>query len=214
MKTKIVNFCKDSWQLLTEVPGWPDAPRRVRFRRALPILIPCAAILLLLGWNKSYRDPRIEAERASYQALVAQDRELDLLRATCSEQQAAELATRRAKVAQMVLNDPKELGPLLKDLKKAAADHGWNGTFQASDLSTDAPGAETQLTFLQARAKLAPSPGNKEAFSSLLALFERFSTVDKRIDLTRVWIRADEQGRYAVELNLRLLAHSPNEKTP
>lgn len=135
MKTKIVNFGRDCWQMLTEVPGWPDAPRRVRFRRALPILIPAAAILLLLAWNKGVRDPRIEEERASHQALLTQEKEIDLLRATCSEQQAVELTARAAKVAQMVLNDPKDLGPLLKELKKEAAERLWDGAFQTSDLS-------------------------------------------------------------------------------
>ena len=212
MKIKIVNFGRDCWQTLTEVPGWPDAPRAVRVRRVLPLVIPCVAMLLLLGWNRGVRDPQRAKEEAAYQALLAQEKEVDMLRLTCSEKQAADLALHADQVARLVLNDPHEIGAVLQGLKREAAERHWEGIFQAADLSTGAPSPATQLTFLPARAKLTSTTGNSEAFSSLLALFERFSAAEKRIDLTRMEIRADEQGRYTVELNLRLIGRSPHEK--
>lgn len=200
--------------MLTEVPGWPDAPRQVRLRRALPILLPCVAILFLLTWNSVVRNPGIARERALHQALVAQEKEIDLLRVNCSEQQAEELSARAAKVAKLLLDDPQDLVPLLDHLQKQAADRHWNGTFRATDVSPDAPATDSPLIFLQARGKLTSSPGNSDAFPSLLGLFEQFSVAEKRIDLTRLGIRADEQGRHTVEFTLRLMTRRPHAKTP
>lgn len=212
MKTRILNFRDQCWQILTEVPGWPDAPRQVRLRRALPILVPCAAILCLLGWNWFVRDPQIGAERAAHQALEAQDNELETLRLACSEKDAADLAARAASVANLTVKDPSELAVVLQGLRKKANDRHWDGVFQGSDLSGETPPVNSLVNFLPARAKLTTA--NPEAFSSLLSLFEQFSESEKRIDLTRMGIRADEQGRYTVELALRLVGQSPNEKTP
>ena len=218
MKTKIINFGQNCWQMLTETPGWPDAPKKVRFRRSLPILLPAVLILLLLAWNKTVRDPYVMGERASHQALLEQEKEIESLRLNISEQQAGELSTRTVQVEKEILKDPKELALVLEGMKKQAFEKQWSGNFQASDLSTGglAPAAdqESQLTFVAARAKLAAQPENQEAFSSLLALLDQFSASEKRIDLTRLGIRADEQGRYTAELNFRLVSRASNEKTP
>ena len=101
---------------------------------------------------------------------------------------------------------------MLQTLKQEAAARRWEGNFQSADLSTGTPSGDGQLTFFPVRAKLSATAGDVEAFSSLLTLFEQFSAAEKRIDLTRVGIRADEQGRYTAELNLRLVGRTPNEK--
>lgn len=212
MRTKIVTLANDCWQALTEVPGWPDAPTRVRFRRVLPLLIPCVVMLLLSMWNKGVRDPHRQNEKISQQALLAQDNEIETLRLTSSDRQADEVAARAAQVARLILNEPQELEAILQGLKKEAADRHWDGTFQASDLSISAATPDKQLIFLPARAKLTSGPGNADAYSGLLVLLERVSASGKRIDLTRLAIRADEKGRYMVELNLRLIGRSPHEK--
>lgn len=200
--------------MLTEVPGWPDAPKQVRLRRALPILIPCAAILLLLAWNTIVRDPHILGERATHQILLAQEKEIDALRLGVSEQQAGELAARAAQIERQLLKGPQELAPILEVFKKQAAERHWEGSFLASDLSTGSPTPNAEIIFIPARAKLTASSSTPEAFSGLIALLDQVSSAEKRIDLTRLWIRADEQGRYTAELNLRLVSRSPNEKTP
>lgn len=218
MKTEIAALGRACWQMLTEVPGWPDAPKKVRFRRALPVLIPCAIILLLLAWNRGVRDPRLASERASHQALLEQDREIEALRLEISEQEVAELAARAASAERRIIADANELAAVLADLTGRASRAHWDGIFQASDLSTGAgadPSAPSASpVFFSARAKLVSRPGSDGKFSSLLTLLDGFSTSEKRIDLTRLAIRADEQGRYTAELNLRLPGRSPHEKPP
>jgi len=212
LKTKIRNFGADCWQMLTEVPGWPDAPPLVRLRRVLPLLVPCIAMVLVLAWNMSVRDPEHRRELRSRHALEVQDKEIEALRLVCSEQEAGELAARAAQVGRLCLNAAAELGPVLQGLKQAAASQQWDASFQAAELAAAAPVPEDPVVFLPVRAKLSAMAGNPQPFPTLLALFEQFSTSEKRIDLTRVGIRADEQGRYTVELNLRLVSRSPHEK--
>ena len=213
MKTKLLTFRQDCWQTLTEVPGWPNAPRKVRIRRTLPLVVPFVAMLLMLAWNKGVRDPHIKNIREAHQSLSVQESEIESLGLDCSDQQAADLATHAVQVARLILQDPQELGPVLHSLKQQAIDHHWDGAFQAIDYSGAAVAAETNLLYLPVRAKLTYSGKASEAFSTLLALLDQFYTAEKRIDLTRMGIRADEQGRYTVELNLRLVSRSPNEKT-
>ena len=213
MKTKILNFFSTGWQVLTEVPGWPDAPRSVRFRRALPFILPCVAILLLTGWNYAVRNPQMVAQRAAHGPLLALKDEIDALRLDCSDRQALEVAARAAGVSRMILDGPQQLGPILQLLKKEAADRHWEANFQAGEVADGALPAGAQLIFLPARAKLAPPAGQPGSVAGLLALLEQYSAAEKRIDLTRLAIRADEQGRYAVEVNLRLACFVPNEKT-
>ncbi len=212
MKTKFNEIGQDFWQMLTEVPGWPDAPRNMRIWRAVPIVLPCVVILLLLGWNNLIRDPQMEGERASQQVLRDQEKELDALRLSVSDQQAGELSARAALAEKQIVNGTKDLPPLLEKFKKMANDREWSGSFQASDLSTETKESNSALSFYAVRAKLSAGPGNPEAFTSLIALLDEFSASEKRIDLTRLSIRADEQGRYATELNLRLVGRNLDEK--
>ena len=213
MKTKLLNFAKVCWLLFTEVPGWPDAPRWLRLRRALPFLLPCTAMVLLAGWNATVRNPAIRAERTAHQPLLALEEENAALRMSCSEQQAGELATRSAAVGRVLLEEPAELGPLLHTLKKEASDRHWEANFKAGETSDETPPDDTQVIFLPVRGKLVSPAGNPGSFSALLALLERVSSAEKRIDLTRLAFRADEQGRYAVEVNLRLACRRTHEKT-
>ena len=213
MKTKLINFGLVCWHLLTEVPGWPDAPQWMRWRRALPIIIPCLTILLVVVWNTAVRDPHIRAERAAHQPLFSLEEEIAALRLSCSEQQATELAAKSAAVADLLLRSPADLGPLLQTFKKEATKRNWEASFQAGDTSAETPDAAAQVIFLPVRGKLASAAGNPGSFQSLLALLDGYSSTGKRIDLTRLAIRADEQGRYAVELNLRLACRRIHEKT-
>lgn len=213
MKTKFITFGLACWHFLTEVPGWPDAPKWMRWRRALPLLIPCAAILVLMLWHAAYRDPQIQAERAAHQPLFSLEEEIASLRLSCSDQQATELEAKSTAVAGLLLGGPAELGPLLQTFRKEAIGRNWEANFQAGDSSAETPAADAQVMFLPVRGRLASPAGNPGSFPALLALLERYSLTGKRIDLTRLAIRADEQGRYAVELNLRLACRRPHEKT-
>ena len=213
LKTKLINFGLLSWQLLTEVPGWPDAPKWMRWRRALPLLLPCVAIILLVVWQLAVSDPNLRAKRAAHQPLFALEEEIATLRLNCSEQQATELTARTAAVNKLLLDSPKELGPLLQGLKKEAAERHWDGNFQVGDTSLENTDPDAQIQYLPVRGKLATASADPGAFAALIALLERYSSTGKRIDLTRLVFRADERGRYAVELNLRLASRRVHEKT-
>ena len=202
--------------MLTEVPGWPDAPKKIRIRRSLPIMIPFVLVVLILLWNKAVRDPYIAAERASHQALIDQQREIEGLSLTISAEQAGELATRSAKAEKQVVGEAKDLAPVLEAMKQQASEKGWAGNFQLSNLSStdDVPATDALVVYLPARAKITAAAGSKDAFASLLGLLDQFSGAEKRIDLTQLGIRADEQGRYTAELGFRFVGRTPHAKTP
>ena len=212
MKTKLFNFGRGCWQLLCDVPGWPNASRAARLRRALPIVVPCVAVLLLLGWNRAVRDPAIAAAHQARQPLLVLESEIAALRLSFSEQQAAELASRAAGLAQRLVAGPQDLEAYLANLKRQAAAQRWEASFQAGDVGGETLVADAEVMFLPARGKLTAPAGQPGAFIALVGLLDRFSLADKRLDLTRLAIRADEQGRYTAEVNLRLACNIPHEK--
>lgn len=217
MKTKITRFSDQVWDLFTEVPGWPDAPRNWRVRRALPLVVPFVAVLALVGWNTIVRNPRLVAERSAHQSLTALEDEIASLRMTSSDQAAAEL-TSRAETAQLqLLKEPQQAASVVTSLKKGVESHRWKGEFHVGELvvdDTQPDAAARQVSAVPVRVKLTSVSGNSQAFYDLLAVLKQLSAMGKRIDLTRLAIRADEQGRYAAELNLRLACLVPHEKTP
>jgi len=186
----------------------------MRVRRALPILVPSLALSLLLGWSLLLREPKIEAERSAHQPLVSLREDVDRLEIACSEQQAKELATRTTE-ASLVLVEESELGPILRSLKQRAVEQGWEATFQTTNRSDEASPEGAQIVYLPAHGKLSTKAGNPQTFPRLLAFLDQLTVSPKRIDLTRLAIRADEQGRYFVELNFRLACRAvAHEKTP
>lgn len=214
MKTKIVSVLRAAWLVLTEVPGWPDAPAWARLRRALPVVLPGAGMAAIVAWSVWVHGPRVAAQRAALQPLLALEEEISTLQLACSEQQASELAGRAAAANRVLLEKPEEVAPFLRALKKEAAERGWEGNFLASE-STAEPAAEgARISYLPVRARLTPAANNAEPFPSLLALLERLSSAGKRIDLMRLAIRADDQRWQSVELNLRLARPVVHEKTP
>ncbi len=203
MKNKLHQFALDCWHILTEVPGWPDAPRRVRLRRLLPAVIPVAGMLLLFSWNHLWTQPRIRAERTVYQPLLALEKEVADLQLSGTDSGAAETASRTNEAARTLFANPKQLLPVLDEFTKTAQARGWEASFQALPAPAAPPASEAALYFVTARGKLVPSAGNAQAFSSLLGLLEQFSPPNRSIDLTRLMIRADEQGRQTAEVILR-----------
>lgn len=203
MKNKLRNVALDCWHVLTEVPGWPDAPRRLRLRRLLPAAVPVAAIVVIFLVNLLWLGPRIQSERTSFQPLLALEQEVANLQLAGSDQQAGEAAARAAEASQMLLPQPRQLVPLLDELGRTARSRGWDATFQALPTPTNAPPPEALLTYVTARGRLAPSAANAQPFASLLVLLEQFSPPNRSIDLTRLTLRADEQGRLSAEVFLR-----------
>lgn len=213
MKTKPSDSLRKTWLLLTEVPGWPDAPWWPRLRRSLVIVLPCIAALVVAVWTYGIQGPRFREQQRQVQPLISLEQEISLLQIT-SDQQVAELVERVAAVSRTLLDSPQDLPPLLKSLKKEALERGWEATFVAADTSGETLPENAIIAYLPVRAKLVPTAENTEPFSSLLAVLERLSSVGKRIDLMRVAIRADEQKWHPVELNFRVVCPVSHEKTP
>lgn len=203
MKNKLRQFVFDCWQILTEVPGWPDAPRKFRLRRLLPAAIPVAAMLLLLLWNQLWTNPRMQSERRTYQPLLALEQEVADLQLAGTDAQATETAERANETGQKLITNPKQLMPTLDEFARAARAHSWDATFHLLPVPTVPPASETPLYFVSARGKLTPIADNTQPFVSLLDVLEQFSPPNRSIDLTRLAIRADEQGRQTVEVFLR-----------
>lgn len=209
MKNKLRQFAFDCWQVLSEVPGWPDAPRRLRMRRLLPAVVPVVAMLLLFLWSQLWTQPRIHAKRQTYQPLLALEQQVAELQLAGTEAAATETAERAAAAARMLLANPKQLVPVLDEFTRSARVQGWAATFQALPAPAAPLATETPLYFVTARGKLVPTAENTQPFASLLVLLEQFSSPNRSIDLTRLAIRADEQGRQTAEIFLRAGCRTP-----
>jgi len=203
LKNKLQQFGLDCWLVLTEVPGWPDAPRRLRLRRLLPAVLPVIAMLLLFLWSQLWTQPRIHAKRQTYQPLLALEQQVAELQLAGTDTAATETAERAAEAARMLLQNPKQLVSVLDELAKAARTHDWEATFQTQPVPPAPQASEAPMYFINARGKLVPTAGNTQPFASLLVFLEQLSPQNRSIDLTRLTIRADEQGRQTVEVALR-----------
>jgi len=207
LKNKLRNLGLACWHILTEVPGWPDAPRQLRLRRLLPVVIPVAAMLLLFFWDQVWSHPRIQSVRTAYQPLLALEREVADLQLAGSDAKATEAASRAAEAGRMLLSEPKQIVPVLNEFTRVALASGWEATFQA--LPAPAHAADVPMSFVTARGKLVPSASNTHAFASLLVFLGQFSPPNRSVDLTRLAIRADEQGRQTAEVFLRVGCRIP-----
>jgi len=214
LKNSLQNFARVCWRILTEVPGWPDAPRNLRIRRLFPIVMPVAALMLYFLWNLVWVHPRIQRVRTAHQPILALDQEVADLQLSGSDLHASKTATRAAEVGRTLLTEPSQLVPALEKLKATAHEHGWEATFHSIPGSTPPLPPEAQVSFVMARGKLVAAAGNTHPFPSLLTCLEQFSMSDPWIDLMRLALRADEQGQPTVEVYLRAGCRASHEKTP
>jgi hypothetical protein len=213
LKTKLSAWLRTYWLVLTEVPGWPDAPSRVRVRRAAPIALPCLGMIALLVWQFGVLGPRIRAKRVAMRPLVGLENEITTLQIACSEQQAADLTKQAEAASRLLLASPTELPAFLASLKVEAAGRGWDAAWTAAPPNDDASAGGALVRYLPVRGKLVPAKDAVAPFASLVSLLERFSSSGKRIDLIRLAIRADEHRWTGVEMNFRLVCPA-DEKTP
>jgi hypothetical protein len=213
MKTDLRRVFSGLGQVLTEVPGWPDAPRWMRVRRLLPVLLPCLGALGLFCWDAAFREPVRAAERAAHAHLFALESDMADLRLRWSEQQAGDLATRAEEARGLLLDGPAVAPPWLRAFGESLGAQGWEVSFQIYDAQTRESGAPAGPGFVPALVRLKPAAARPEPLRPILQLLEQFSSSGKRIDLTRLVIRADEPGRPSLEINLRVAFRSPDEKT-
>jgi hypothetical protein len=204
LKANVLRWLRIGRRILTEVPGWPDAPVSMQLRRAMPVLIPCAGLVLLLDWHLLAHAPRERALQSALGPLVALEEEVAELRLTCTDEAASTLSEGAAQASRLLLTDPSALPDTLAALKAEAARRGWEASFVAADIGGIVHPDEAVIGYLPVRAKLLPAADNTDIFGSFMELMQRFSESDKRIDLIRLSVRADETRWQLVELNFRL----------
>lgn len=204
MKIDFRSALQRAAQLVTAVPGWPDAPWPRRLRRALPVALPILGVFAIAGWEFGVDQPRQRAVRAAHAPLVAAETETTALQLKWSEQEAAAVGAQAAKASQGLLPNPAAAPAALDRLAAAAAAQHWRASFHASAAAPPEIAPGSPIGFVTARGKLTPAAENDHPFPTLLAFLEPFATNEKGIDLTRLAIRADEEGRYSVEASLRL----------
>lgn len=212
--SRVAAYTRVCWYVLTEVPGWPDAPLRARLWRAMPVVFPLLGVIAILGWQFGYYAPRIQEERTVLQPLNELESEISTLQLSNSDRQIADLAERAAAASRLLLDSPKDLPVLLKTLKKDIRDRGWDATFQTTDVADDSSPDGSLVAFLPVRAKFKIADGNTDPFSSFLGVLDRFSTSSKRIELTRLAIRADDGRWQTIEASLRLACPLSHAKAP
>ena len=214
MQTKLLAVARAGWLLLTEVPGWPDAAKVARAIRALPIAGPFLGLLVLAGWVQFVREPQMQAVRVSRQPALLLEQEIAALRLACSDEQAVESAAAADRLVHTLVQSPEEFVAQMDAMRAAATGCGWVATLHPNDPGDASPGTEAALLYRTARGRLAPTADNHRAFATLLALLDRLSPVAKHGSLTRLTVRADEQGRLGVEFGVRFATRPLNEKTP
>jgi hypothetical protein len=214
LKTKLQTYLHVCWYVLTEVPGWPDAPRRARFMRAMPIVLPLILIALAIAWRIFVYSPERYAIDAALRPLLKLERDVSDLEIVNSDQQVAQLNEQASAASRLLIDSPEAIAPLLKDLKSRARNAGWDASFQRPATEENPRDGEHAVAFVTVRGRLKPLAANADPFSSLIALLEQVSGGEKRIDLTRVAIRADDTRWQAVELSLRFACPAAHAKTP
>ncbi|WP_404423135.1 hypothetical protein [Nibricoccus sp. IMCC34717] len=198
------------WLVLTEVPGWPNAPWPHRLRRLLPVLVPVIALISLAAWLYAIHLPQRNREAAAAAPLLALEAEVSSLALKISDSQASTLAATAAAARNRLVNDVDQRQRLLATLQQQATAAGWSVTFQAGDTPVVLNSRHFGSTSV--RAVFKPAPENQRPLASLLTFLEGLTQSPKRIDLIRLSIRADELGWHSVEAGLLLAVPNPNEK--
>ncbi len=197
-----------TWSLLTDVPRRPDASVAVRCGQALPLLLPVLALVALSGWKWGVQDPRVRAARAANQPLLNLETEVAALQSHLLQAEPQDSA-RAAALRAALPRDRAGLPSVLAPWRDQAIARGWEAVFgPVADLPRE---SGAPLAFAAVGGTFRPLSGNLHPWSSLLGLLGDISAPNARIGVTRLVIRADEQGRYSVEMRLDLpyLAETP-----
>lgn len=213
MKAETLKVLRRFWRFLTIIPGWPDAGRLARTAYALPLAIPFSGLLLLWAGDTLVRRPAIEAVRDNCAPAEALEAEVDSLGYACSDAQVAETAAAVAALEAGVVGDPAQLQVLMDRMRATATAKGWSVALIANEPELPAPGAPRSFVFQTLRGRVTPLEGGGD-FRTLLGLLEEFVPAEVRGGVSRVAIRADEQGRLAADIGVRLAVSPPDEKTP
>jgi len=214
LKTRLLTALRAGWLLLTEVPGWTDAGKVARTIHALPIAVPFFALFVLVGWLQLVRGPAIQHVRQSHQPALALEEEIAALRLAHSDEQAAESAAATERLTRTLLQGPDDLAAQMDAMRAAASAAGWVATLHPNDAGDENSGSDAPLHYQTARGRLAPAANNGHAFASLLLLLDRLVPAERHGSLTRLTVRADDQGRLSAEFGVRFAIRPTHEKTP
>ena len=214
MKTDLGRLGTELVQVLTDVPGWPDAPRWMRVRRVLPVLVPVVAAAVVAGWVAFVCEPERVRVRADHGRLFSLEQDVSNLRLRCSEQTAAEITQEADEARARLLGTADAAREWLGEFREPLDAAGWESTFQVYDLAGDGAEGQGDLGFVTGLARLRLKEGRPRPLASLLGALEEFSSSPTRIDLTRMVVRVDEPGRPTVEINLRIAVGKAHEKVP
>lgn len=204
MKTEVPRPFASFWQAISEVPGWPDAPLRLRLRRMWPLVIPVVACAALAAWTWGMREPHRDEVRARHVGVLALEEEVAQLQQACSDQVAAELAAQADAARERLLGSPDDIQARLDLIVSRARSSGWKATAQVYGGSeVDAEAASRAVTYIPARLRLEPRAGNPNAFNALMALLRSIVADEARFEITLLAIRAEQPGVLVTEVNLR-----------
>ncbi len=205
MTRRFHSIARGAWSLLTSVPGRPSATAGARLRRALPIAVPSLGIVVLTCWQWGIAAPRTRSERAARQPLISLEHEV---RGRESAPASAEARTLRERASEALGPLPRgtaSLARMPQTLSARAAAAGWQATIRALGDPSEAPGRGALLAYAGFKGNLRQAPDNSRPWPTLLPFLGAFSGPDQPIDVTRLAIRADEQGRYSVEMRLSIV---------
>ena len=212
MKTRLVAAGRGAWNFLTVIPGWPDAGKIARTFYVLPLAVPFIVLFLLYGWDRLLHKPEMDAVQAASQPALQLVDEIAALRSASPEAQSG---TATADRVRSLIQNAEDLDTQLAAMRATATEHGWAPTLHANDPANETPAtAAAPLVFRTVRGRLVPAPDNKACYASLLTLLDRLVPSAKCGSITRLAIRADDQGKIAVELGVRFAARPTDEKTP
>lgn len=200
------------WRVVSEVPGWPDAPLRARIGRILPIAVPCFLAIGAAVWIWSVRGHERKQLQADHFEWLALENDVAELSLTWSEQAVHEYAALAEKAAQRLAGSAEEVRADIELIRGAIRTAGWDASFQIYEPVWESEVAKGLIMFTPAMVRLQPLPETTAKFRSLLTALETVTTFEKRIDVTRLAVRLNDRDIPEVELNLRF-ATAPNDET-
>jgi hypothetical protein len=214
LPTSLTRLAKFLERALFEVPGWPDAPRFVRFRRAFPILLPAALALLLLAGSELIHKPHMNSVRKSHARLLTMEGELEGLRLAWSDQRAEEVQERADAISKRLLPSTRDAENFMEGFGSECAELGWEIRFQVYDVPAADFASSAAVVFAPALARLTAVEGNKAPLETLIKLVDRLGNAGPRVDLTRLSVTVNELDSPFVEMNLRIACAAKDEKAP
>lgn len=198
--------------VVVEVPGWPDAPKWVRFRRGFPLLLPAALALLLIAASEFVHKPYMNAVRREHANLLAIEDEIEDMRFRWSDQRAAELEEHARTISGRLLPSALEVEGFLAGFRSEFESLGWDFRYQAYDAPTGAPEGGIPVVFAPVLVRMTALKDNKSPLDSLLKSIHRLGSAGPRVDFTRLSIAAGDNMEPIVEMNLRIACAVNHEK--